>query len=149
MKQELSQKTIDIIKESADLISEKNIEITQKMYEILFKKNPQLKILFANASADQHIKLANTISAYAHNIDQLYKLEADLNIIALSHVNVKVRPDHYPIVGRAFINALEFVLVDDLDDEANIEFLDAWKEAYEYLAYILIDMEKKLYKQIN
>lgn len=119
------------------------------MYELLFDKNPQLRILFADASADQHIKLAEAISAYAQNIDDLDKLGPLLEKISLVHVNANVRTDHYPIVGRAFINALEDILIDDIEDEVNLALLAAWKEAYEYLAYVLIDMENKIYKKIN
>ena len=145
MKQELSQKHIDIIKESAELITANDLEITSKMYEILFYKYPHLEMLFENAPDNQFMKLAEALSAYAINIDKIDKLTPALELIATKHVEVNIRPGHYSMVGMALIEAIEEVL----GKKAPIGFIDAWREVYKYLSDILIEMENELYKELK
>jgi len=143
MPTELSKKSIDIIKESASLITLNDTKITSRTYEILFGRFPKLKALFVNAPKDQYMKLADALSAYAVNIDRLQVLKPALDVIARTHVNSKVKPVHYPMVGIALIQAIE----DILGDQATPEFIDAWREAYQHIADVLIEMEETIYSQ--
>ncbi|WP_373003301.1 globin domain-containing protein [Sulfurimonas sp.] len=143
--QELSQKHIDIVKESAELITANDLEITNKMYEILFYKYPHLEMLFENAPNNHFVKLAEALSLYAVNIDKIEKLTPALELIAIKHVKVNIRPGHYSMVGMALIEAIEEVL----DEIAPIGFIDAWREVYKYVSDILIEMENKLYKELK
>ncbi|MEA1918717.1 MAG: globin domain-containing protein [Campylobacterota bacterium] len=139
----LSEKTIETVKSSAALVAENSESITSRMYEILFENYPDTKELFKDADPDQYKKLAAAISAYAANIDNLNLLSQSLETIAKSHVKAKVKPEHYPLVAVAFLGAMQDVLA----DAATKEVLLAWKDAYLYLAHILIVREKKLYHQ--
>lgn len=143
MQASLSKSSVDIIKESASLVTSNDREITLRMYEILFEKYPQLRKLFADAPKDQYMKLAQAVSAYAVNIDKIHILMPALNVIAVAHVRKEIKPAHYPLVGRAFIEAMEEVL----HSEASLEFIDAWREAFQYLSDILIGLEEELYKK--
>jgi len=141
----LSQKSIDIIKESAELITANDTRITTRMYELLFSKYPHVKELFVNAPQDQYMKLAESLSAYAVNIDRLHILKPGLEVIAMAHVEVNIRPGHYPMVGMALMEAIE----DTLGKRASVEFLDAWREAYKHISDVLIDIEEKLYLEVG
>lgn len=139
----LSQKTIDIVKATAKLVAENSEAITTRMYEILFSTHPEVKELFKNADSDQHKKLASAVSAYAANIDNLGVLAKAVEKMASTHVRVKVLPEHYPLVGVSLLGAVK----DVLGDAATDEVIEAWKEAYFFLADILIAREKELYAQ--
>ena len=139
----LSEKSINTIKSSASLITQNDRLITTRMYEILFDAHPELKALFANAPEDQYMKLADALSMYAVNIEKLNVLEPALLMIAQAHVREGVLPKHYPLVGSALMEAMEGVL----KEEATIELIDAWREAYIHIGDILIEMEKDLYKK--
>ena len=145
MRKEISQKSVDIIQKSANYITSNDTKISARMYEILFEKYPKLKVLFANSSNDQHMKLANAISSYAVNIDRIHVLFPALEVIAIAHARENIKPQHYPLVGMAFIQAIE----DVLGDNASLELLDAWREVYQYIAEILIEMEAKLYSEVK
>lgn len=60
--------------------------------------------------------------------------------IAEKHVSTNVKPEHYPIVGKYLIGALKEVL----GEAATPEFVQAWTEAFQFLANIFIEEEKKL-----
>lgn len=139
----LSQNTIDIVKATAAPVAANSEAITSRMYEILFEANPELKELFKDADENQHKKLAGAVSAYAANIDNLGALTQAVEKMATSHVRVSVKPEHYPLVGVALLTAVK----DVLGDAATDEVIEAWKEAYFFLADILIAREKELYAQ--
>jgi len=137
----LSQPTIDTVKATASVVAEHGEAITTKMYEILFSQHPELKELFKDADPEQHKKLAAAVGAYAANIDNLDVLSQAVEKIAQSHVRTQVKPEHYPMVGSAILGAIKEVL----GDAATDQILNAWKEAYFFLADILIAKEKELY----
>ena len=145
MTTELSSKTIQIINDTADIIVGKAPEITTKMYELLFLKYPQIKKLFENQPDNQFMVLAEALSLFAVNIKKLDKLKPALEVIAISHVEVNVKAGHYPMIGMVLLEAME----DVLKEKATVDFMDAWREAYQYLANVLIDMEAKMYKEIE
>ncbi len=137
----LSEKSIKIVKATAKPVAQNGEAITTKMYEILFKDYPEAKELFKDASGDQHKKLAIAVAAYAANIDDLSVLKKAIEKMAQTHVATKVKPEHYPMVGVSLLQAIKEVLGDAATDDV----IEAWKEAYFFLADILIVREKELY----
>lgn len=138
----MNEHTKGIVKSTAPILKEKGEEITTAMYKILFENNPELKELFKDAQPDQYKKLANAVYAYAANIDKLEVLGGGIETMAQAHVKTNVKPEHYPLVGQAILGAIKEVL----GDGATQEVLEAWKEAYFFLADVLINREKELYK---
>ena len=139
----MTEKTIEIVKATAAPVAANAEAITTRMYEILFSTHPELKELFKDADPDQHKKLAGAVSAYAANIDNLGALSKAVEKMATTHVRVSVKPEHYPLVGVALLGAVK----DVLGDAATEEVIEAWKEAYFFLADILIAREKELYAE--
>lgn len=78
MNNSLSKQTIAIIKNSAELITQNDVEISIKMYERLFSKYPELQKLFEDRTPQQYMRLAETLSAYAINIDRIDRLRPAL-----------------------------------------------------------------------
>lgn len=140
----LSTKTIKLVKATAAPVASNAEAITTRMYEILFSDFPQTKVLFEGSDPSQHKKLAMAVSAYAANIDNLAKLSKAVEKMASVHVLKNIKPEHYPMVGASILRAIK----DVLGDAATDEVLDAWKEAYFFLADILIAREKELYAEV-
>jgi nitric oxide dioxygenase len=140
----LSQKTIEIVKASAPVVADRGLDVTMRMYHLMFAKNPEILPLFNRTnqtSQGQPLALARSIQAYAANIDNLGALTSAVELIANKHASLGVKPEHYGIVGLHLIQALRDVL--HIDEEQ----VAAWKEAYEFLAEILVKAERKLYTQ--
>ncbi|MDD5716677.1 MAG: globin domain-containing protein [Sulfuricurvum sp.] len=137
----LSPSTITTVKATAGVVATHAEAITMKMYEILFSEYPETKDFFKDADPMQHKKLASAVSAYAANIDNLEVLTQAVEKMAQTHVKSSVKPEHYPIVGVCILKAIKEVLGDTATDE----ILEAWKEAYFFLADILIAREKEIY----
>jgi nitric oxide dioxygenase len=137
----MNNETKAIIKATAPVLKQHGEAITTAMYKVLFEKYPQTQALFANASPDQHKKLANAVYMYAVNIDQLENLGKGIEKMAGVHVQTKVLPEHYPMVGDALLQSIKSVL----GDAATPEVMTAWEEAYGFLAQVLMTREKELY----
>ncbi|MGH1537915.1 MAG: globin domain-containing protein [Gammaproteobacteria bacterium] len=136
----LSQKTKDIVKATAPVLQDKGVEITTRMYARMAEEQPELKALFANTRDGQADRLAAAVLAYAQNIEELEALGPSVAAIAKKHVYAKVLPEHYPVVGGLLIAAMKDVLGDAVTDE----IIQAWSEAYSFLADIFIEKEKEL-----
>ena len=140
----LSQKTIEIVKSTAPILKECGLEITKTFYKIMFENNPEVKGMFImdkQESGEQPKALSMTILAAAQNIDRLEVLLPAVKKVGAVHVNSKVKPEHYPIVGKNLLLAIKEVL----GDAATEDVINAWAEAYEVIAKVFIDVEKDLY----
>ncbi len=98
--------------------------------------------------------MANAVFAYAANVDNLGVLSGAVAKMAHKHVSFDVQPEHYTIVGECLLQALK----DVLGDAATEDVMAGWKEAYEFLADLLIgieggmkaqNIEKKGYNNFN
>jgi len=141
----LSPTTIATVKATAPALREHGVAITTRMYERLFV-NEDVKAMFdqaAQESGEQPRRLAGAILAYAENIDRLEALGGPVARMAARHVEVGVKPEHYPFVADALLPAIR----DVLGEAASDEILTAWGEAYWFLADILIGEERALYAQ--
>ena len=142
----LSAQTIAVVKSTAPILEEMGVKLTRHFYKRMFAHNPEVIPLFDQKnqeSGEQPKALAAAICAYAANIDNLSALGEAVERIARKHVSTMVKPEHYPIVGENLIASIREVLGAGATDEV----LQAWTEAYEFLANILIEREKQIYGQ--
>lgn len=137
----MTEETKAIIKATAPVLKEHGEAITKEMYKVMFNNHPEVQVLFKDQAPDQHKKLANAVYAYAANIDQLDKLAKGIETIVDVHVKTNVQPEHYPIVGASLLEAIKNVL----GDAATDEIINAWAEAYQFLADVLIAKEAEVY----
>ena len=140
----LSDQTIAIVKSTAPVLQENGETLTRHFYKRMFSHNPEVAHYFnpANQAAGlQQKALAGAICAYAANIDNLEVLGGAVELIAQKHVSLQIKPEHYPIVGENLLASISEVL----GEGATEEVIDAWGEAYSFLADIMIGREKQIY----
>ena len=140
----LSPETIATVKATAPVLVEHGETLTRHFYRRMFEGDPAVRSLFNPShqhSGDQQKALAGAICAYAQNIDKLEALGPAVELIAQKHASLKIRREHYPIVGKHLLASIEEVL----GDAATAPIIDAWAEAYGFLADVLIDRESEIY----
>lgn len=131
---------------SVAVLREHGLAITRTFYQNMFSAHPELTNLFNmgnQASGVQQQSLASAVFAYAANIDNAAALGPVVSRIVHKHASVGIRQEHYPIVGRHLLGAIQEVL----GDAATPALIAAWDEAYSELAAALIQAEKALYAQ--
>lgn len=129
---------------SVPVLREHGLAITRTFYRNMFAEHPELTNLFNmgnQASGAQQQSLAAAVFAYAANIGNAQALGPVVNRIVHKHASVGIRADHYPIVGRHLLGAIQ----ETLGEAATAPLLAAWDEAYTELANALIEAERNLY----
>ncbi len=142
----LSQQTIDIVKSTAPILDQHAETLTRHFYKRMFSHNPEVKPYFNPAhqeSGSQQRALAGAICAYAGNIDNLDVLGGAVELIAQKHASLMIKPEHYPVVGANLLASIREVLGAGATDDV----INAWAEAYGFLADILIGREAQIYKE--
>ncbi|BDS13561.1 NO-inducible flavohemoprotein [Aureispira anguillae] len=140
----ITAKTIEIVKSTAPVLAAHGEQITTVFYKRMFKNHPELKDIFNMTHQKQGTQpkvLANAVYQYAQHIDRLEVLGAAVESIAQKHVSLAITPEMYPIVGENLLAAIGEVL----GEAATPEIVEAWTEAYQALADILINREEELY----
>lgn len=140
----LSQAAKPYIEASVPVLREHGLAITTVFYHNMLKAHPELYNLFNlgnQANGSQQQSLASAVFAYAANIENQAALAPVIERIVHKHVSIGILPDHYPIVGKYLLGAIQQVL----GDAATPELMAAWDEAYWLLASALIAAEARLY----
>jgi len=140
----LSQKTVEIVKAITPQVAANAETITRRFYTLMFEGNPEVRAFFNQAhqhSGGQQKALAGAICAYFANIDNLEVLGPAIEVIAQKHCSLHIQPEHYPIVGKHLLAAIQ----DVMGEAATGEIIDAVAEAYGVLADVCIAREKEIY----
>ncbi|RUT25185.1 nitric oxide dioxygenase [Asaia sp. W19] len=145
MTQPLESGTVEIVKATIPALEAHGLAITTTMYASLMR-DPAIAAMFNQtdqANGRQPHALAAAVLAYARHIDHPEKLESALNLIVERHVAVIVKPEQYPVVGKALLGAIKTVL----GNAATPEIMHAWGDAYRFLADVLIAREASVYEE--
>lgn len=146
MTRQLSAETIAIVKSTGPALQRHGVAITARMYERLFQYAPirEMFDIAAQQSGEQPRRLAAAILAYAQNIDKLENLTGAVRRMVERHVDTGVKAEHYPFVAEALLPAIRDVLGEEVATDA---VLDAWGQAYWFLADLLIAAEAARYAE--
>ena len=143
----LNDTTIELVKKTVPALEANGTAVTDRMYEILFR-NPDIRDLFNQShhgeTGSQSKALTAAVIAYARNIDNLGVLGLRVERITQKHVGLNILPEHYHFVAEALLGAIK----DVLGEAATDEILDAWGEAYWFLADLLIAREAIIYSRL-
>jgi nitric oxide dioxygenase len=142
----LNDQTIATVKATAPVLEEHAETLTRHFYRRMFANNPEVAPFFNPAhqtAGTQQRALAGAICAYAANIDNLEVLGGAVELIAQKHASLQIKPEHYPIVGENLLASIREVL----GAAATDDIINAWAEAYGFLANILIGREREIYHQ--
>src|SRR3954451_6953660 len=142
----LNERTIAIVKSTAPILDQQGETLTHHFYKRMFLHNPEVAPFFNPAnqtSGRQQRALAGAITAYAANIDNLEVLGSAVELIAQKHASLQIKPEHYPIVGSNLLASIREVLGEGATDEV----IEAWGDAYGFLADVLIGRERQIYHE--
>jgi nitric oxide dioxygenase len=147
MSSALSDRTIDLVKATVPALEGQGTAVTDRMYQLLFRSQ-EIRDLFNQShhgeTGAQSKALTAAVVAYARNIDNLGVLGSRVERIAQKHVGLNILPKHYPFVAEALLGAIK----DVLGDAATDQVLEAWGEAYWFLADLLMAREASIYSRL-
>ncbi|CAF1128905.1 unnamed protein product [Rotaria sp. Silwood1] len=144
----LTQEQKQILKTTAPMFKENGKEITSIIYKHMFAAHPELLNIFNRTNqknGTQPFALANTIYLAIENIDHLDVLLPQFLLIAHKHRASMVLPEHYPILCKYLLVAID----EFLGGMGDPSILGAWSAAYNMIATIFINIEKQLYNELG
>lgn len=134
-----------IVNQTVPVLQTHGETLTRHFYARMFRVNPEIQAYFNPAhqrSGSQQRALAGAILAYAQHIDNPAALSEAVELIAQKHASLRIKPEHYPIVGDNLLASIREVLGEAATDEV----IDAWAAAYGQLADIFIAREQRIYQ---
>ena len=126
---------VQLVKGSFARIFPIKAKLAFDFYDQLFAMAPETRPLFKDDLALQREKLADTLAWTVRNLDQPQVLVEIVQGLARRHVNYGARPEHFPVVGQALVQALAHNTPGGLT-EAEI---GAWAAAFEMLSDTMIN----------
>ncbi|SDJ33836.1 NO-inducible flavohemoprotein [Chryseobacterium jejuense] len=141
----MNTKQKELVKATVPVLKSNGTDLTKHFYTRMFKHNPELKNIFNmgnQASGKQQNALAGAVLAYAENIENPEVLINALKSIGNKHVSLNITPEQYDIVGLHLISSIKEVL----GEAASPELIEAWIEAYNELAQVMISIEDEIYQ---
>lgn len=141
-----SPQTIEIVKATVPVLEEHGTAITTVFYKNMFAEHPELLDIFNETNQKlgrQQTALAMTVLAAAKHLENLGALLPQVTQISHKHRALQILPEHYPIVGKHLLGAIKQVL----GEAANDDIIEAWREAYDEIASVFIQLEQNMYEQ--
>ena len=127
---------VELLEKSFALVEPNGNELVDAFYTHLFEDYPQVKPLFADADmTQQRRKLLASLKLVVENLRNPEDLSVVLERMGLRHVDYGATEDHYPAVGATLLKSLAEVAGDAWSEELN----EAWSEAYEAVAGIMLE----------
>lgn len=142
----LDAKTIETVKETAPVIKDHIKEIGETFYKKLFARHPELYNMFNQTNQKRGLQqeaLAYGVYLAGENIDDFGPIESMIRRVAEKHRALGVKPEQYPVVGEALLDAVKEVL----GNAATDDIMNAWEKAYNYIADAFMDIEAKMYRE--
>lgn len=141
----LKTQTINIVKSTALILEEHGETLTRHFYKRMFfiiLKSPHYSIQQTKRRGFSK-KQWQAQSVPMLQIQIIKKFLVALELVAQKHASLQIKPEHYPVVGKNLLASIREVLGEGATDEV----LNAWGEAYGFLADILIGREKQIYHE--
>src|SRR3954466_13670377 len=116
---------VDLLRSSFELVLQRNPDLTERFYEILFLRYPQVQPLFSRNGRTQQAKmLASALGAVIDHLEDASWLTEQLGALGTRHLDYGVTREMYDWVGDALLRTLAEVAADDWTAELEA----AWTE---------------------
>jgi hemoglobin-like flavoprotein len=126
----LTEKQIDLIRESHRWLMPESQRLSTTFYDDLFRRAPHLRKLFREDLAEQGMKFMTAIGMITGHLDDPRTLDARLEELGRGHAMFDLRPMDYREMEEAMIDTLAEAFKSKFSSE--IEF--AWRSAFGHMA---------------
>jgi len=127
---------VEVLESSFEQIKPHSRDFAATFYNNLFVHYPHVRVLFAETSMeDQYEKLMVSLAYVLENLRHPHLWRDALKNLGARHVEYGVIQAHYPIVGAALLQALEF----HLGSRWTPDVKQAWSEAYGAIVDLMLE----------
>lgn len=112
----------------------KGDQLATTFYAMLFERYPAVRPLFPNDLREQRAKLTQMLAWVVMKLDRPAELVPALRELGRKHVGYGARPDHYPLVRDALIDAMARTAGADWSSE----IAEDWSQSIELIGRHMI-----------
>ena len=123
-----------LLKESWTLVEDDRVRLSGHFYARLFLLDPALRQLFPVQMTGQGDRLLEAIITAIHTVDDPESFDEFLRALGRDHRKYHVDERHYATMGVALLDALRSTA----GDGWNLEYDQAWREAYAAIAALMV-----------
>lgn len=123
-----------LLQSSLELVSGREERVTERFYEILFARHPEVRPLFGRDTREQAAMLQETIVAVLDHLDDAGWLEDRLHELGRRHVDYGVTPVMYSWVAGSLVTTFAEVAGDDWTPAME----RAWHDALAVIAEVML-----------
>lgn len=123
-----------LLKESWVLVEEHRDRVAEHFYARLFLTDPRLRDLFPVQMDGQRDRLLEALVTAVQSLEDPERFDSYLRDLGRDHRKYHVRDEHYEFVGAALLDALRGTA----GDQWNLEYDQAWRDAYALIAEKMI-----------
>jgi nitric oxide dioxygenase len=121
---------IQRLRASLGLLLAKGDLLPCTFYALLFERYPVLRGLFPKEMTEQRGKLAKTLAWVVAHLDQQDVVLGSVRDLGRRHVGYGAKPEHYPLVRDALVEAMARTGGSDWDDTLTQD----WRQAIDLMA---------------
>jgi nitric oxide dioxygenase len=99
--------------------------MVEGFYRRLFERNPEVRKLFSADMTRQREHLGATLAIVARNMIHLDILREPIMELGAQHVGFGARPEHYPLVREAMLDAIGEAMGDGWTEQLRQDWLEA------------------------
>ena len=118
-----------IVQATFEQIQPAMLNVTERFYSRLFRRDKLLSKLFTNSRHKQASEFSQSLNEVIHRLDKPDELSSYIRILAKHHEMFNLTEDHYIEVGKAFVFAMRHALGDSFDRNV----ANAWNAFFKYL----------------
>jgi hemoglobin-like flavoprotein len=119
---------ISVLEDSFDLVAPRGEELVERFYDRVFATAPELKSLFGDTNmVRQRQMLLGALVLLRKSLRNLNAIVPTLRSLGARHATYGVLPEHYPIIGSAWLGSMAEIG----EGEWVPEYTRAWTAAYE------------------
>jgi hemoglobin-like flavoprotein len=125
---------VRLLRESFESLRPHGDAMVGRFYSILFARHPDIQRMFAKTDMEaQRKKFFDTLDEIVRHLEQPDKTMSDLLVLGNSHVDYGVKPDQYPAVCDALVEAMK----QSAGKAWTPDVESAWRDAYTTVADIM------------
>jgi len=125
---------IQTLRESFELVSEREPDFVARFYERLFSEHPEVKRLFQDTVGRRQRKmLHDALSAVMDNLENPTWLDENLRSLGEKHVGYGVEDHMYDWIGESLLGTIAEVA----NDAWTPDLERAWTHAFDAIAHLM------------
>ena len=126
----LSNREIELIRESHARLLPEVKRVSEEFYLDLFSREPEIKELFRDDLAEQGMRFMSAIHVIVDNLDDMEAMDAEIDKLAAGHAALHIKPIWYRHMQEALIDTFAAALGERFTNEVEL----AWRSAFSQIS---------------